>query len=90
MKGLFGYEISKGEKPVDMRIPVAVRANPMIAAYGQPEDTTLKCKDCKHLYYKEFVKRYYKCSFRGDTRGPGTDHRKHWPACGKYEKDNEN
>lgn len=45
-----------------------------------------RCKHCAHIYRKEFAKNYYKCDLRGDTNGPGTDHRVNWPACGKFEE----
>ena len=86
MKGLFGYEISENEKPVDLRVPEKVRANPMIAAYGAHPEPDKKCKDCKFLIVKKYARNYYKCAHRGDTNGPGTDHRKHWPACRKHQE----
>lgn len=57
--------------------------NPMVRAQGKgPEDK--KCKHCAHFYRKEYSKTYFKCSFRGNTNGPGTDHKANWPTCGKF------
>lgn len=64
--------------------PKAKKFNPMLAVYGVgPVDA--QCRDCMHLRVKEWAGRYFKCLLRGDTNGPGTDHRLRWPACGKYE-----
>lgn len=60
------------------------KGNPMVTAWGSDKENR-KCKNCKHLYYKSFSKRYYKCELRGDTNGPGTDHKVNFPACQKYE-----
>lgn len=58
--------------------------NPMVTRCGAgPEGA--RCKECKHLIRKKYAKVYFKCSFRGDSNGPKTDHRANWPACGKYE-----
>lgn len=66
-------------------IPEAYKVNPMCRAAGITEGK--KCKTCRHLIRKRYSKVYYKCAFRGNTNGPGTDHRVNWPACGKYEED---
>lgn len=65
------------------------KVNPMGLVHGYTEGQ--KCKTCKHLCYKEYAKRYYKCSLRGgvDTASPQSDHRVNWPACAKYEPDGE-
>jgi len=57
--------------------------NPMVKLYGKGPGGK-KCRDCKHLYVKEWDKRYYKCALRINTNGPGTDHRANWHACGKF------
>ena len=76
---LFGQPITE--------IPKRIKGNPCLALYGQgPEGKT--CKGCKHLYYQGGVGvagSYLKCAMRKNTRGPGTDHKASWPACGKYE-----
>lgn len=60
--------------------------NPCCRRYGLgPKDR--KCKDCEKVYVRETRAgaRFYKCELRGDpTRGPGTDHRANWPACGQF------
>lgn len=45
------------------------------------------CGGCKHLHAVESNTRraFFKCDLRGDSRGPGTDCRKKWPACEKWE-----
>lgn len=60
--------------------------NPMVKAYGQYFIRDIKCKTCKFFIKKSFGKNYYKCTFRGNTNGPATDHRINWPACSKFIK----
>lgn len=86
MKGLFGYEIPVTEDDRRRFYREAEIENPMVRAYGKHENPAFRCKDCVYLYYKEYAHRYYKCSLRGDTNGPGTDHRKFWPACAKFKQ----
>jgi hypothetical protein len=63
----------------------AAKVNPMLRVYGAgPEGA--KCGSCAHLRVKELAGRYFKCALRGDTNGPGTDHRVRWPACSKFEE----
>lgn len=83
MKGLFGYDISEDDQP---KINQGRRKsqNPMVTMYGQHPDPTKKCKDCGHLWAKQYARNYYKCDYRGNTNGAATDHRKHWPACTKF------
>lgn len=59
--------------------------NPCIGLYGR-DALSRTCKSCKHLFAKQYSKRYWKCDLRKNTNGPGTDHRINWPACGKYER----
>ena len=62
--------------------------NPLVRFYGPgPEGAT--CKGCTHLYAKQYAGRYLKCDLRGDTNGPGTDHRAGWRACARYEEPSE-
>ncbi len=59
-------------------------ANPCVTLYGPgPADT--QCKACSHMYQKHYDKVYWKCDMRKDTNGPGTDHRRKWPACALFE-----
>jgi len=59
--------------------------NPMVRAHGfGPEGT--RCKTCRFIYSRTFAKKYYKCKFRGDTRGEGTDHQCNWDSCLYYEQ----
>lgn len=44
-----------------------------------PEDK--RCKHCAFFYEKVYSKKYFKCLFRGNTNGPGTDHKANWPTC---------
>lgn len=63
--------------------------NPLRVLLGPGPDGT-KCKHCVHFYRKGgYSKVYYKCELRGDTNGPGTDHKANWPTCVRYKK-NEN
>lgn len=63
----------------------AYRNNPMLQVAGPgPEGT--QCGDCANLVMQGGVAgRYYKCTERGITGGPATDHRVRWPTCGRFE-----
>lgn len=43
------------------------------------------CGECKHCVGMEHARVYWKCELYGITGGPGTDWRKSWQACGKFE-----
>lgn len=86
MKGLFGWDISEGEKPKSAKSSHERMKNPMIHLLGPYRDPEKKCKDCEFLFYKQFSRRYYKCMKRKESNGPATDHRKYWPACSKFEE----
>lgn len=60
-----------------------LKINPMVRAFGNgpPEK---RCKHCKFFYRKQYGHIYFKCVFRGDTNGTGTDHKANWPTCGKF------
>lgn len=62
--------------------------NPCVYVYGA-DPQGRRCGDgCRHLWRKNWGRySYYKCALRGDSNGEGTDHRKKWPACAKYEED---
>lgn len=59
------------------------RENPCVAYYGKGPEGKL-CKTCEHFFRKQYSKVYRKCDLRGNTNGPGTDHKATWPACAKY------
>jgi hypothetical protein len=63
------------------------KINPMIKLYGEMPGK--KCKTCIHLFYRQFSKKYYKCELREGrcSRGPSSDHRVNFPACGKHEEE---
>jgi len=87
--GLFGFDVpvdgKSSDRPSKKHKPRADHENPMVLAYGRHPDLSLRCKDCDLLYFKQFSKKYFKCTYRRNTGGPATDHRKHWPACTKLE-----
>lgn len=59
--------------------------NPMVVKYGKgPEGE--KCKNCEHLYFRQYNRRFYKCRLRGDTHGPGTDHQVGHHACSFFKE----
>jgi hypothetical protein len=59
--------------------------NPCVRLYGLgPEGE--RCKNCTHLFARHMGNTYWKCDLRKCTRGPGSDHRVNWPACGKFER----
>lgn len=82
MKDLFGNDTDPNLRSKNK--DGSFKFNPMVQAYGQKEG--FKCKTCKHLFRKSYAGVYYKCKFRGDANGAGTDHRVNWPACNKYEE----
>lgn len=58
--------------------------NPMVVAHGAgPADQ--KCKGCRFLVGIQRSRVFWKCRKRGITSGPGTDHRRAWPACKQFE-----
>lgn len=58
--------------------------NPCRIKFG-PGPADKRCKDCAQFIRKRYSKTYFKCALRGDTNGPGTDHRANWLACSKWE-----
>ncbi|MEI6047048.1 MAG: hypothetical protein WCS37_22110 [Chloroflexota bacterium] len=58
--------------------------NPMVDLQGAGPDGAV-CKNCRYLINRPSAKNYYKCTLRGVSGGPGTDHRVRWPACGRYD-----
>ena len=61
-----------------------LEANPMARLHGT-DKMGRKCAECRLLWRKTgYRKAYFKCGLRGDTNGPGTDHRKNWNACTKF------
>lgn len=59
--------------------------NEMVRVFGRGP-AGAKCRTCKHLQKKTRGKIYYKCRYRADTNGPGTDHRAGWDACALYKE----
>ncbi|MCL6548897.1 MAG: hypothetical protein K6T30_08310 [Alicyclobacillus sp.] len=72
------------EVPVDL---AKFDNNPMVRLHGYGPPNAL-CKSCKHIRRKTVYsgKHYYKCEYRGNTNGPGTDHRLKWRACALFEE----
>jgi hypothetical protein len=56
----------------------------MYRLYGNRDDKT--CGECSHLHTKSYSGTYFKCDLNLNTNGPGSDWRKKWPACGKFEE----
>ena len=63
--------------------PVAPEPNPMVKDFGKL-DPPNKCKNCANLRVRYMAKKYFKCTYRGDTRGAATDHRVNWSACNNF------
>ncbi len=59
--------------------------NPCRRMFGPGPAGTI-CKTCSHLRSLVYANSYFKCDLRMNTHGAKTDHRKTWPACGKYEE----
>ena|SRR3990167_2828085 len=65
--------------------PLPDRLRMMHRLHGATAGTT--CKKCRYLVLQGGVAgRFLKCAESVVTRGPGTDWRARWPACGKYEE----
>ena len=60
-----------------------ISPNPCVNVYGRGPEGCI-CKNCSHLYVKQYSGKYFKCDLRKNTNGPGSDHRVRWPACAKY------
>ncbi len=63
--------------------------NPCVKMYG-PGPAGMQCKTCSHFRSIKFANIYWKCDLRQNTHGAKTDHRKTWPACGKYQERHSN
>ena len=64
------------------QLPKRIRS--MHTMYGQREGKI--CGQCIHLIARRLSNTYFKCDLNTMTNGPGTDWRKRWPACGKFEE----
>lgn len=57
----------------------------MYAVHGR-DPAEHRCGECANLRRYYYHNNYYhKCALYGETHGPGTDWRRKWPACGKFE-----
>jgi hypothetical protein len=65
--------------------PVKHQLSLMWRTYGRRESQV--CGTCAQLYKRKGnTKYYFKCKLYGDTCGEGTDWRKKWLACGRWER----
>ncbi len=82
-KEWFATQMAKQPNP---RLPERIRT--MHRMYGVSWGHT--CKHCRHCVLMQHHDRhYYKCELSRITHGPGTDWRCGWPACGRYEEQEE-
>ena len=58
--------------------------NPCILQFGAGP-WGKECRECSHMYEHRSDKTYWKCDLRKHTNGAGSDHRRHWPACARFE-----
>lgn len=67
------------------RMTIASGNHPFGGPLLKPAGET--CGTCKHCVVKQYGKRFYKCMLnRGTwTKGPGSDLRKKWPACSRFQ-----
>jgi hypothetical protein len=67
-----------------------LRAKARIANGYHPSGVRLReppgetCGTCAFFRVKKYGGTYFKCSLQKDTKGPGTDIRKSWPACAQW------
>jgi len=80
MKDLWGNPITPEE--TKGKRDKSARGNP--APIGSGPDGEF-CRTCRHAYYHETAKRYWKCALVKPTRGLKTDIRLKWPACSRWE-----
>ena len=60
----------------------------MHGLYGTHEGET--CGTCKHFWRQTYHRKvYFKCRMTRISRGPGTDWRVGWAACGRWERRDE-
>lgn len=71
-------------KVIDVRKAIE-GVNPCLALYGYGPDGK-ECRECSHMRYVQYSKKYWKCDLRENTHGAATDHRRRWPACGRFEQ----
>lgn len=64
--------------------PRPMRLRVMHQMYGR--DPEHRCGQCGHLIARHYDKVYYKCDLTRQTAGPGTDWRKSWEACSRFEE----
>ena len=76
---LFGEEVSI---PVPQKTGLTP-SDQMRRMYGEHDGT---CKDCVFLLRTGRNRTYLKCEKFVITRGPGTDWRAKWPACGLFKE----
>lgn len=57
----------------------------MHKVYGRTEGK--RCRTCRHLVGHEWSRIYWKCDLTRMSRGAKTDWGRSWPACGKYEEE---
>lgn len=43
------------------------------------------CGACKNAYCRQYSKKYWKCRLVKETHGPGSDIRRKWAACSRWE-----
>lgn len=80
MPQLGGFEVGRiDNRPWRLRV--------MHRMYGH--DPTHTCGQCKHLITKRYAGTYFKCELTKQSNGPGTDWRKSWEACGRFEEGEE-
>lgn len=84
MKDLFGIESVPPKKHYNGENQKAQSLHAqLIKLHGEVDN---KCKNCDHLYVKEYAGRYFKCSIADPklASGPSGDWRANWKACGKF------
>ena len=54
---------------------------------NQGSDRLATCGTCMYLYEHRSASTYFKCTQHGMTHGPGSDVRKGWAACSKYQNE---
>lgn len=78
-----GLQAANQRRAEEAKLRRGAKGNPMVAVYG-PGPAGKRCMDCGHLLKKQYAGTYWKCTLRGNTNGPGTDHRYRYPACARF------
>ena len=92
MPDLFGNDDLRESAPVGRTGKLKKGVNPLVAIYGPCLDTSQRCGDCAHHFFRSYSKNYPKSAIRSEKAkhdGASTDHSSRYKACAKFERKKE-